>query len=966
VNISWADAERGRGPTGVAIRTGQHVIARNIPTDPAFAPWRAAAIQRGYASSIALPLVKEGQKLGALMAYAAEADAFDADEVTLLAELADNLAYGLKALRGRQARALAEEGLRESEARFRRLFEASPDALFLLDNAGRLLDCNQTAEARYGYRREELLQMTVRELAVPDLRDQAVDRLKRALETGGAFEWRHRRKDGTELPVEISTKPFLLGGRPCVLSSVRDITARKRAEETLREAQDRMAKTVATTPGIVCSFRFRPDGSACFPFGGERLAEVYGIPSADLEEDAAPFFALVHPDDLGGLRETIAESARRQSAFRHEWRVRHPVHGELWIEAHSMPLHEPDGSTLWHGVAADITARKRTEAELTAALELSRQVFHSTPLPTVLSRLPEKTIVDANEAFALKIGYACAEVIGRPLSEFDWWADSSEREAVVTALIANGKVSGHEFIYKTKSGQTGTGLFYAETFFQRGERYVLAKMLDITDRKQAEAARHESDRRVREVLASITSGYQIIDRHGRYAGFNDATRKMITTGGRDPDALLGQHVLEAFPETRDLAGTQALFRTLTERVPTEAENFYEAWHRWFAVRNYPTPDGGVAMFFDDITERKQAEVALQESEERLRLSVEAAAVGLWDWDLQINKVYYSPEWKHQIGYRDDEISDDFSEWQSRVHPDDLEPALQKVRAFVANPVGRHEAEFRFRHKDGSYRSIYTHADVLRDATGHPVRMLGCHIDITERKRAETAVRELAAELQSAREGERLRIAREIHDVLAQELTRLQLDIAMLRRQLMKPLDEAQRQRLLKRTELMKGLTADAIRTVQKIATELRPVVLDSLGLCAAIEWLAEDFQARTGIPCAASVPGEAIAANLELETELFRIVQESLTNVARHARAKRVEIVLAEEGGDLVLTVRDNGCGMDNRKLNDPHSLGLTGIRERALSLRGAARFESAPGEGTTVRVRVPMASDGCRVAGDE
>ncbi len=142
-----------------------------------------------------------------------------------------------------------------------------------------------------------------------------------------------------------------------------DLTERKRAEETLREVHDRLAKIVATSPGIVCSFRLRPDGSACYPFGGERLAEAYGIPQARLAEDASPFLALTHPDDLAGLREAIAESARHLSQFRHEWRVRHPVRGELWIEANSMPLREPDGSILWHGVATDITARKRLEAE---------------------------------------------------------------------------------------------------------------------------------------------------------------------------------------------------------------------------------------------------------------------------------------------------------------------------------------------------------------------------------------------------------------------------------------------------------------------------------------------------------------------------------------------------------------------------------------------------------------------------
>ena len=150
-----------------------------------------------------------------------------------------------------------------------------------------------------------------------------------------------------------------------------------------------------------------------------------------------------------------------------------------------------------------------------------------------------------------------------------------------------------------------------------------------------------------------------------------------------------------------------------------------------------------------ISQLRTATEALRESEARLRLSVQAANIGLWDWDLITNEVYFSPEWKRQIGYADDELPNRFEEWQSRVHPEDLELTLRKIRAFIANPQGRHEVEFRFRHKDGSYRWIYTQADVLRDAAGKSVRMLGCHLDITEHKVAEEAQLRLAAIVESS-------------------------------------------------------------------------------------------------------------------------------------------------------------------------------------------------------------------------
>ena len=143
----------------------------------------------------------------------------------------------------------------------------------------------------------------------------------------------------------------------------------------------------------------------------------------------------------------------------------------------------------------------------------------------------------------------------------------------------------------------------------------------------------------------------------------------------------------------------------------------------------------------DTLPSRLSEEALRESDARLRLAVKAANVGLWDWDLETHSVHYSPEWKMQLGYRDEEISNHFDEWKSRVHPEDLAPALRKVAAYLENPQHRYEVEIRLRHRDGSYRWIYSQADLLRDAAGKPVRMLGSHIDITDRKRAEESLRE---------------------------------------------------------------------------------------------------------------------------------------------------------------------------------------------------------------------------------
>ncbi len=220
------------------------------------------------------------------------------------------------------------------------------------------------------------------------------------------------------------------------------------------------------------------------------------------------------------------------------------------------------------------------------------------------------------------------------------------------------------------------------------------------------------------------------------------------------------------------------------------------------------------------------------------------------------------------------------------------------------------------------------------------------------------LRALAGRLQTVREQERSHVAREIHDVLAQELTRLKLDIAWVRRRLSQSTAASQQEMLEDRLATMSSTTDTAINAVQRIATELRPAVLDSLGLCAAIEWQAKEFESRTGIDCATTLPEVDPGLDPDRSTALFRILQESLTNVARHADATKVEIALARQDAQITLSVQDNGRAIPAAKLEDPHSAGLLGMRERASLLGGECHISGSPGRGTRVEARLPRAPE--------
>lgn len=241
VHLTWAENERGRSPGGLAIRTGQACVVRDIPGDPAFAPWREEALRRGYRSIIALPLTSEGQTFGALGVYAAEVGAFDAEEIEILKELAGDVAFGLTALRTRAERNRAEKTL----ALFRALIDRTNDVIEVVDPAtGRFLDVNDKACQTHGFTRQEYLSLSVFDLetTLPPAQREFWPQWMAEVRAAGfkPFEGRHRRKDGSSFPVEVLVNYVQLD-RDYVVSVVRDITDRKRAEEALRQSERRNA-----------------------------------------------------------------------------------------------------------------------------------------------------------------------------------------------------------------------------------------------------------------------------------------------------------------------------------------------------------------------------------------------------------------------------------------------------------------------------------------------------------------------------------------------------------------------------------------------------------------------------------------------------------------------------------------------------------------------------------------------------
>lgn len=386
-------------------------------------------------------------------------------------------------------------------------------------------------------------------------------------------------------------------------------------------------------------------------------------------------------------------------------------------------------------------------------------------------------------------------------------------------------------------------------------------------------------------------------------------------------------------------------------------------------------DGKPALFCSarDITERKRADQVLKDSEQRLNLASAAGEVGVWDLDLATDQAWRSLRHDQIFGYDSVQPNWDHKIFMGHVIPEDRE--IVQRRFEEAYDSGHLLMECRILRKDQSLRWIGVNGQVFRDEHGKPVRMMGVITDITEHRQMEEEIRALnenlerrvaerTAELktshqelqaltaiqESFQEEERKRVARELHDELAQKLTVLKLQIASLTQVI-----PAEEPGIARRLQEINSLLTETIHAVGQIAANLRPVVLDELGLVTALRDLAEEFSERTKVDCEFSVHPADLSVDNGLATPLYRMVQESLTNVARHAQATEVIVSLyRDSAGKITLDINDNGKGFTNVDQSMRRSFGLIGMRERAAMLGGELKIHSQPGAGTSIEIVIP------------
>lgn len=454
-----------------------------------------------------------------------------------------------------------------------------------------------------------------------------------------------------------------------------------------------------------------------------------------------------------------------------------------------------------------------------------------------------------------------------------------------------------------------------------------------------------------DVFERITDGFIALDKDFKYTYVNKKTGEMT---GRDPASLIDKHIWDEFPDAVGSSTYHAFNKAMAEQEYIHNIDYYPPLDLWQENHIYPSPNG-LSVFIRDITEQVRVKEKIEKEKNFSNTLINSLPGILYLFDSNGRFMRWNKNFETTSEYSANEISE--------MHPTqffdtDEEKAYIVSRITEVFTKGVSDAEASFFTKSGKKIPFYFTGTLIMLDEG-PC-LIGMGIDISEKVKAEQDVknsydqlRALASHLQDIREEERTAIAREIHDELGQQLTGLKMDVAWLNKKIGKNDDD-----ITQKISSTLQLIDETVKTVRRIATELRPSILDDLGLVAAIEWHSNEFEKRFGIETTFTTELSALNLEAEVSTALFRIYQESLTNVLRHAEATKVYSSLFIKEDNLILEITDNGRGFDTSTLGNEKTLGILGMRERTIIIGGSYEIKSSPGSGTSITVSVPFNND--------
>jgi PAS domain S-box-containing protein len=538
-----------------------------------------------------------------------------------------------------------------------------------------------------------------------------------------------------------------------------------------------------------------------------------------------------------------------------------------------------------------------------------------------------------------------------------------DREAVAAKIRSTFNERALQFQYEVRLKHTngsyrwihGAGRVIEYGQDGKPER-VIGVRIDVTERRQAEEDRLK-------ILERITDGFIALDKQWRYTYVNRKAARLLN---RTPESLLGKYVWTDFPEGIGGWIRRSYEQAMAEQKPTRIEEYFPSYERWFENSIYPSAEG-LSIYFHDITDRKMAEQAAQSSAKRLRDLIDglgpAIFVGLTTPDgvlLEANRPALEAAGLTLDAVVGRPLDETFGLNGSEATRLQIRTAVERGARGEAT---RHDMQIRGL-GDQLMAVDFSMQPILNEA-GEVVFLVPSAQVITEREQALNALRDsivqlhtLSGKVLEAQESERRRIARELHDELGQSLTALKINL--LSRERTKDLSSPELD--IENIQIVEN----TLQQVRRLALGLRPSVLDDFGLVPALNWLAEQSKSRGDFVIEIQAPEDLGRFSPDIETCCFRVVQEALTNIVRHAEASLVKILLYQNASQLILEVTDDGLGFDFSEMRARAALGksfgILGMQERAMLIGGHLNIDTSHGEGCTVRMSVDSSISASRV----
>ena len=727
--------------------------------------------------------------------------------------------------------------------------------------------------------------------------------------------------------------------------TIQDITERKQADEI----RSRLASIVESSDDAIISKNL--DGViTSWNRGAER---VFGF--AEAEALGQPI-TLIIPPELREEEAAILNDTRAGKKVEHYETVRVTKTGKrIDISMTISPLRDANGQIVGSSkIARDITDRKRAQEDLQKSQERFSKVFRQSPTALALTDAETHRYLDVNEAFERLSGYTRAELIGNSALEVGLRMIPEERGRLTQQLHAERFLRNVECEFRTKDGRRVIGLTSAELIEIGGQVCILGVIADITDRKEIEAELRISQDRVAGIVASAMDAIIAVDHEQRVLLFNTAAEQMFGCAAAE---VIGHSIGRFIPERFHTAhgGHVRHFGLagVTNRITGSSDPLWavRANGEEFPIEATVSQveNAGKPLFtviIRDATERRRAELAAAESEKRFRLIANTAPVLIWMSDPDKLCSYFNESWLDFTGRSlEQELGNG---WAQSVHSQDLQGCLHTYTQFFDRRE-KFNMEYRLRRHDGEYRWVLDIGVPRFNSDGSFAGYVGCCMDISDLKRAKATVTEFSGRLLRAGEEERGRVARELHDDINQRLALLANGVQEVEQAVSADKNPSRKQRLHALWQLTNEIATD----IQHISHQLHPSKLHYLGLATTVRQLCNEFaqQHKIDIECIVKeLPGN-LDENVSLN--LFRVVQESLRNVAKHSHARHVKVEFTCQSDVVHLSISDDGVGFDPESPRVNHGLGLVSMRERLRSVGGEFSIWSKPSLGTLVEGKV-------------